>query len=263
MPQSNVIAQVNAKSQGTTQNHWADCASVLSQRKLRKREKKEAKHFVLDHSAWALFSELQLCAWEECCSLSGWDYLYSPWCHMDLRLRRRISVRDLSAVRPNMVGSMLILAGFCWHTQATYMKDKEGCVFQSPLCGRYQSHMCQLRPEQKIGSCLYSVSRSSSCGKLSGKLNLVFWGFRFCVSLHEFLTMSPPNSHHADGLEHRDVLFTTRLDCDKLLHRWGSGMILGVLKFRCFGGFSPSFPEISSEETMVLLILKGQISQAD
>lgn len=43
---------------------------------------------------------------------------------MDLRLRRRISVRDLSAIRSNMVGSMLILAEFCWHTQATYMKDK-------------------------------------------------------------------------------------------------------------------------------------------
>lgn len=191
MPQSNVIAQVNAKSQGTTQNHWADCASVLSQRKLKNKKKK--KWSIL---FWIIQPELSLlnCSRVPEKNVSGRDYLYCPWCHMDFKLRRNIRVRDLSAIRPSTVWIMFILTGFYWHTQATSMKEK--VVSFNLLCGRYQCHTCQLWPEQNVGTCLCSISRSSSCGGLSGELDLTFWGFRFYVPLHEFLTVSTQLTSH-------------------------------------------------------------------
>lgn len=134
MPQSNVIAQVNAKSQGTSQNHRTDYIYVLSQRKLRKRKK--TKWNIL---FWIIQPELCLlncsCVSEKnFVHPSGRDYLHCPWCQMDLRLRRSISVR----VRPSMSGSMFILTDFYWHTQATYMEEKAesssiSSVWQVPM----------------------------------------------------------------------------------------------------------------------------------
>lgn len=112
MPQSNVIAQVNAKSQGTTQNHQADCTSVLSQGKLRKRKKRNETFCSGSFNLSSVYWTAALCLRKNVALLSGWDYLYCPRCHMDLKLRRSISVRDLSAIRPSTVGSMFSLTGF-------------------------------------------------------------------------------------------------------------------------------------------------------
>lgn len=167
MPQSNVIAQVNAKSQGTTQNHQADCTSVLSQGKLRKRKKRNETFCSGSFNLSSVYWTAALCLRKNDALLSGWDYLYCPRCHMDLKLRRSISVRDLSAIRPSTVGSMFSLTGFIGVPKPLPWRQKlcpsiscvAGINAACASCGQNKkwAHVCILFQDQHlVESCLES-----------------------------------------------------------------------------------------------------------
>lgn len=169
--------------------------------------------------------------------LSGWDYLYCPQCHMGLKLRRSNSVRDPSAIRPSTVGSIFILTGFYWHAQATSLKEKallwQVSMPHMPAVARTNSRHTFIFCFKII--ILWKVVWKAQFGFLRFQILCTTAWISDCHHPTHIMQMIPNIAWLL--LQKSTHIWTVTNYCTKKSLR----MVLGALKFRCFGGFPSHF----------------------